>query len=386
MEQRVGATASNAQQTRARNRCENIAVDAASSALGRRIANEQRRDEDPGFIQQSFAQKSSYQAAASFDEDGCDARLGERSQRVLQRIPRAQRQKCRATPAQQRHASLRRSVERIAHQQRCWRVAFEDFRFDRRHDIGVKHDSSRQALHPNAARSELRIILDHGADASQHRIDAAALAMDHCPTARTRHPLAISVGKRDGAVDRLRPLRTHPREFRCDPLDERPREFVRARVEYELSWNPCVDELSRAAAGNWVGIRNRVVHACDSRFDQRIGARTGPTSVRAGLKSHDRGGPARARTSSAQGVDFSVWSAANAMKSLGDRRCVVVGDHAADHRIWLDAAVSACGNAHRTVEQRAHAIGGHARAPAYSCAGMGISSPVTDEIDRRLTK
>ncbi|GIW73771.1 MAG: hypothetical protein KatS3mg103_0293 [Phycisphaerales bacterium] len=133
----------------------------------------------------------------------------------------------------------------------------------------------------------------------------------------------------------------------------------------------------RAASGLRVRIVHRVDHLADLRLEQRLDARRLPAVVGARLQRHEHPRPAHVvaqASGTLQGATLGVGLPEGPVRADAQHHPATL-DHAADHRVGLDAAQAQQRQPSGHVQESLVLLVLHARAPGHSSSSKGGSSP-----------
>ena len=383
LKQRVRIAAAHRHEPRPRHACELRGREAAHRSHGRVVADHERGDEHPRLVEEILREEPPHDAAARLDQHRRNAVPRERRERFTQRPAGPKHPDRRAARSKRRHARLAAQIEVAAHEDLRGRVLREDARLGRSHGVGVEDEPSRHALDAHAARREQGVVREDGSDPRQDRVDPRTRTVHHASASSAAQPPALARCKRDGAIDRLRPLRGDPRQACSHAVDEGKRQLSSERVRTVLREDSARAKSRRTSRRARVRVAHGEVDPRDARIRERLGAWPRAAVVCARLERHDGRRPARACACGGKRVHLRVRPAAAPMEARREDAASFADDHAADHRVWLRAAEPARGCAHGAAIERVELQGRHARAPTTSGRDTGSSSPVTLETDRR---
>jgi hypothetical protein len=214
--------------------------------------------------------------------------------------------------------------------------------------LGIEHDS-HEGARAGGPRREERVVGEYGADADEDRVDAAAEVV-HDPTRCSgRQPAVFLRSRGQGAIEAHRPLGDHPR---AAPLHERAKGGGEPRCLplQQANLDRQAGSLERRDATprhRRKGIAGGDHHAADAGRDHGVGAGGRLAVMAAGLERDKQRRSAAASPRSLERHDLGMRSAEGRMPAFADDPLVAgriaSRHHRADHRIGLNAALSATG-------------------------------------------
>src|SRR5690606_15279832 len=87
-----------------------------------------------------------------------------------------------------------------------------NLRVARRPELRINDDASSEPANPDAACGQHWIILEHGTDPRKNCVHASAFTLYVPPARAAADPLTLAASSRQSPIERLRPLRDHPRQ------------------------------------------------------------------------------------------------------------------------------------------------------------------------------
>ena len=164
----------------------------------------------------------------------------------------------------------------------------------RRLPVAVDDDPPRLSRRRHRAHRQLRVVLQHGADAGQDRAGARAPRVAVGARLGAGDPLALAVDQRGAAVEAGGELDAHPRTAAASRDDEPDVELARSSSSSPSSTAmPAARSRCAPPAAAGIGIAHRGDHARDAGRRSRHRRRARAAVVVAGLERHVQRGAAR---------------------------------------------------------------------------------------------
>jgi hypothetical protein len=218
--------------------------------------------------------------------------------------------------------------------------------------VAVDHHQMRLARCLDQPHVQLRVVLEHRADAGQHRAGPGAPGVAVGARGLRGDPLAHAVVKAGLAVERSGNLHAYPGALADHAAEEADVELARGGgAGANLDLHARGPQALEALAGDQrVRVGQRGDDAAHARRDQRIAARAGAPVVRAGLE-RDVGRRALDRAALRSGVaqrhHLGVRTAGLLRVALAEHTAFGIAQHAAHARVRVGQQQRRRGQAQR---------------------------------------
>ena len=232
----------------------------------------------------------------------------------------------------------------------------EDAGVERDVELGVDDDTARLQHGVDESHVEPRVVVDHGADAGEHRPGPLAVGMAVGARGVAGDPLAQAVVERRASVERRGDLQAHPRPLAQHAGEEADVQLACTDRDRVIGFqHRHVDagspQPADAVSGDQrIRVLQRNHHVSQAGLDQRVAAGWGTTVVRTRLERDPGGAAAHGMACGlgrAQRRHLGVRRAGALRVSAGQQAAIGGGDDAADAGIGIGQADGFVGVAQR---------------------------------------
>ena len=255
------------------------------------VAEDDRCDEDPGFVDEPLGEQPSQQAGTRLDQDMCclvaqHQFLEDGLQRQLAAGPWHAKQVHACTTQCGGPVGVRpEAVLAARHHRRRRGGGRDETPVGSDIKLRIDHDAAGDAANANAPRGEHGVVTLHRADPRENHVNATTLLVHQSAAGRVTDPSALAGAGRDAPVEGLCPLGDDPWHAGEDAAHERIAhpDCVPARLT-TISPDPLGSEPSGSASRDVVRLVPGVDDPRDARRDQGLAAWTGAAQVIARLQ------------------------------------------------------------------------------------------------------